>query len=89
MIVHKRKERSRCSLRRRVALPTSSLPPVPSFNSNSIWTLKKDHRTGHTLERTNGESKGVGNSENDKNVGGGKEKERKKERDVRGAACFK
>lgn len=64
MILHKRKERSRCSLRRRVALPTSSLPPFPSFNSNSIWTLKKDHRTGHMLERTNGESKGVGNTVN-------------------------
>lgn len=53
MILNKRKERSRCSLRRRVELPTSSLHPFPPFNSKSIWTLKKDHRTGHMLERTN------------------------------------
>lgn len=53
--VNKRTERSRCSLRRRVELPTSSVPPFPPFNSRSIWTLKKDHGTGDMPEKTNRE----------------------------------
>lgn len=82
MIVNKRKERSRCSLRRRVELPTSSPRPFPPFNSKSIWTLKKDHRTGHTAERTNKEkARGGGKTEKkkEKNVGRGEEKERERE----------
>lgn len=65
-----------------------------TFNSNSIWTLKKDHRTGHTQENTNKEKVKVGgeNMEIDKNVSKKKKQlknERERERCASWTACFK